>query len=177
MLVGIWTGTQMIRNEKTQGNYFSFRTMPKSRMNLPHNSLEHNPQASMLFRTMAGNLIPHRSAAWLARRGRLLGLRIHIAHVVNAARSQDVVDANDVLVAEAQQDLDLSQRALAVRLVLKWADLLNGHSELVHVVKSRAKGSRDGGQKERVHSIKRARKVAQMHPIVFMFFKATTNIH
>lgn len=46
--------------------------------------------------------------------------------------------------AEAQQDLDLPQRALAVRLVLKWADLLNGHSDLVHVVKSRAKGSMEG---------------------------------
>lgn len=51
--------------------------------------------------------------------------------------------------AEAQQDLDLSQCALAVRLVLERADLLNGHSELVHIVKSRAKGSGDGGKEER----------------------------
>lgn len=32
---------------------------------------------------------------------------------------------------EAQEDLDLSQGALAVRLVLKRADLLDGHADLV----------------------------------------------
>lgn len=32
---------------------------------------------------------------------------------------------------EAQEDLDLSQGALAVRLVLKRADLLDGHTDLV----------------------------------------------
>lgn len=32
---------------------------------------------------------------------------------------------------KAQKDFDLSQGALAVRLVLKGADLLNGHTDLV----------------------------------------------
>lgn len=32
---------------------------------------------------------------------------------------------------KAQEDFDLSQGALAVRLVLKGADLLNGHTNLV----------------------------------------------
>lgn len=32
---------------------------------------------------------------------------------------------------EAQKDLDLSQGALAIRLVLKGADLLDGHTDFV----------------------------------------------
>ena len=49
---------------------------------------------------------------------------------------------------EAQQDLDLSQRALAVRLVLKGADLLDGHPDLVVAVICRAGvGSGEGGGK------------------------------
>ena len=55
--------------------------------------------------------------------------------------SQDVVDADDVLMAEPQQDLDLPQRALAVRLVLERADLLDGRAHLVHVIKSGAGGA------------------------------------
>lgn len=37
---------------------------------------------------------------------------------------------------EAQQDLDLPQRALAVGLMLKGADFLDGHSSLAHMVVS-----------------------------------------
>ena len=39
---------------------------------------------------------------------------------------------------EAEQDLDLPQRALAVRLVLKRADLLDGHTAVGHVVQGGA---------------------------------------
>lgn len=57
--------------------------------------------------------------------------RIHVLHLVDGGRADDVVDPDDVLVLEAQEDLDLSQGALAVRLVLKRADLLDGHADLV----------------------------------------------
>lgn len=59
------------------------------------------------------------------------GKRIHVLHLVNVRRADDVVDTDDVLMFEAQEDLDLSQGALAVRLVLKWADLLDGHTDFV----------------------------------------------
>ena len=64
--------------------------------------------------------------------------RIHVPHGLQSAGAQDVVDANDVLVVEAQQDLDLSQRALAIRLVLERADLLDGHAGGGHIVQGRA---------------------------------------
>lgn len=57
--------------------------------------------------------------------------RIHILHLVNGWGTDDVIDTDDVLVFEAQKDLDLSKCALAVRLVLKWADLLDGHTYFV----------------------------------------------
>lgn len=57
--------------------------------------------------------------------------RIHILHLVNGRRTDDVIDTDDILVFEAQKDLDLSQGALAVRLVLKRADLLDGHTDFV----------------------------------------------
>lgn len=57
--------------------------------------------------------------------------RIHVLHLVNGRRTDDVIDTDDVLVFEAQKDLDLSQGALAVRLVLKRADLLDGHTDFV----------------------------------------------
>lgn len=57
--------------------------------------------------------------------------RIHVLHLVNGGRADDVVDPDDVLMLEAQEDLDLPQGALAVRLVLKRADLLDGHADLV----------------------------------------------
>lgn len=38
--------------------------------------------------------------------------------------------------AEAQQDLDLAQCALAVGLMLEGADFLDGHANLAHVVVS-----------------------------------------
>lgn len=60
--------------------------------------------------------------------------RIHIPHVVDVPRPQDVVDADDVLVVEAEQDLDLPQRALAVGLVLEGADFLDGDALAGHVV-------------------------------------------
>lgn len=64
--------------------------------------------------------------------------RIHIPHVVNVPCSENVVDADDILMVETQQDLDFSQCALAVSLVLKWADFLDGYSLVCHVVQSRA---------------------------------------
>lgn len=64
--------------------------------------------------------------------------RIHVLHLVNGWRADNVVDSDDVLVFEAQEDFDLSQGALAVRLVLKRADLLNGHTDLVVPIISRA---------------------------------------
>lgn len=51
---------------------------------------------------------------------------------------ENVVDADDILMVETQQDLDFSQRALAVRLVLKRADFLDGYALGCHVVHSRA---------------------------------------
>lgn len=59
-------------------------------------------------------------------------------------RPEDVVDADDVLVVETQQDLDLPQRALAVRLVLKGADFLDGDALAGHVVQRGAAGWRAG---------------------------------
>ena len=64
--------------------------------------------------------------------------RIHVLHLVDGGCADDVVDADDVLVFEAQQDFDLPQGALAVRLVLKRADLLDGHTDLVVPVVGRA---------------------------------------
>lgn len=72
--------------------------------------------------------------------------RIHISHVVDVARPQDVFDPDDVLVAETQQDLDLPQRALAVRLVLKRADFLDGHATELKVVRGRADEERSKKQ-------------------------------
>lgn len=66
--------------------------------------------------------------------------RIHIPHVVDVPRPEDVVDADDVLVVEAEQDLDLPQRALAVRLVLERADFLDGDALAGHVIQRRAAG-------------------------------------
>lgn len=57
--------------------------------------------------------------------------RIHVFHLVDGGRPDDVVDADDVLVFEAQQDLYLAESALAVRLVLERADLLYGHAHFV----------------------------------------------
>lgn len=59
-------------------------------------------------------------------------------------RPQDVVDVDDVLVAEAQQDLDFPQRALAVGLVLERADLLDGDALVLGVIQGRTdpKGKR-----------------------------------
>lgn len=66
------------------------------------------------------------------------GKRIHVPHALDAAGPQDVVDADDVFMAEPQQDLDLPQCALTVRLMLKWTDLLNGHARICHAVIGRA---------------------------------------
>lgn len=60
-------------------------------------------------------------------------------------RPQNVVDADDVLVAEAQQDLDFPQRALAVRLVLEGADLLDGDALARRVIQGRT-GRRESGR-------------------------------
>lgn len=57
--------------------------------------------------------------------------RIHVFHLIDGGRADDVVDADDVLVFEAEQDLDLAESALAVRLVLEWADLLYGHAHFI----------------------------------------------
>lgn len=56
---------------------------------------------------------------------------------------ENVVDADDILMVETQQDLDLPQCALAVRLVLKRADFLDGYALARHVVQSGA--GREGG--------------------------------
>lgn len=64
--------------------------------------------------------------------------RIHVFHMVDDGRADDVVDADDVLVFEAQQDLYLTESALAVRLVLEWADLLYGHAHFIIPIISRA---------------------------------------
>lgn len=64
--------------------------------------------------------------------------RIHVLHLVNGWRANDVIDPDDVLMLEAQEDFDLSQGALAVCLVLKRADLLDGHADLVVPVVGRA---------------------------------------
>lgn len=74
--------------------------------------------------------------------------RIHIPHAVDVLRPQDVVDADDVLVAEAQQDLDFPQRALAVGLVLERADLLDGDALVRRVIQGRT-GRRGSGREDR----------------------------
>ncbi|MGV7496105.1 hypothetical protein PJK46_29075, partial [Mycobacterium kansasii] len=53
---------------------------------------------------------------------------VNISHGFQGGRSEDVSDAYNILMAESQQDLDLPQRALTVGLMLKGADLLDGHS-------------------------------------------------
>lgn len=72
--------------------------------------------------------------------------RIHISHVLDVACPQDVFDPDDVLVVETQQDLDFPQRALAVRLVLKRADFLDGHTTELKVVRGRAEEERSKKQ-------------------------------
>ena len=47
---------------------------------------------------------------------------------------------------EAQQDLDLAERALAVGLVLEGADLFDGHSHLVVPAVCRAVWGGGGGR-------------------------------
>lgn len=74
--------------------------------------------------------------------------RIHIPHAVNVLCPQNIIDANDILMAETQQDLDFSQRTLAVCLVLKWADFLDGYTLICHIIQSRA-GQGGGGKKHR----------------------------
>lgn len=64
--------------------------------------------------------------------------RIHISHVVNVPCPENVVDTDDILMVETQQDLDFPQCALAVRLVLKRADFLDGYSLACHIVQGRA---------------------------------------
>lgn len=51
---------------------------------------------------------------------------------------ENVIDTNDILMVETQQDLDFSQCALAVCLVLKWADFLDGDTLVCQVVQGRA---------------------------------------
>lgn len=65
-------------------------------------------------------------------------VRIHILHLLDGRCTDNVVDSDNVLVLEAQKDFDLSQGALAVGLVLKGADLLDGHAYLVLPVVGRA---------------------------------------
>lgn len=64
--------------------------------------------------------------------------KIHIAHLINGRGTQNVIDADDILMLEAQEDLDLTQRALAVRLVLKGTDLFDGSPDLVDMIVGRA---------------------------------------
>lgn len=52
--------------------------------------------------------------------------------------SENVVDADDILMVETEQDLDFSQRALAICLVLEWADFLDGYALVCHVIQSGA---------------------------------------
>lgn len=54
--------------------------------------------------------------------------------------------------------------------MLERADLLNGHSDFVHMVKSRAKGIGEGGKIELAHAIKRVRKCASLRIDCFFFF-------
>lgn len=75
--------------------------------------------------------------------------RIHIPHVVNVSCPENVVDADDILMAETQQDLDFPQCALAVRLVLKGADFLDGNALVRHVVQGRA--GQGGKAEDRSH--------------------------
>lgn len=74
-------------------------------------------------------------------------------------RPQDVVDADDVLVVEAQQYLDFPQRALAVGLVLERADLLDGHALVRRVIQGRTgrRGEAGGweGTQSRSHITRR----------------------
>lgn len=74
--------------------------------------------------------------------------RIHIPHVVNVPCPENVVDADDVLMVEAQQDLDFPQCALAVRLMLKRADFLNGYALVCHVVHGRAEQGEHGKEQK-----------------------------
>lgn len=64
--------------------------------------------------------------------------RIHISHLVNVPCPENVINADDILMVETQQDLDFSQCALAVRLVLKRADFLDGDTLACQVVRGRA---------------------------------------
>lgn len=74
--------------------------------------------------------------------------RIHVFHLVDGGRADDVVDADDVLMFEAQQDLDLAESALAVRLVLERADLLYGHAHFIIPIIRRTKGKNKNSVKK-----------------------------
>lgn len=52
--------------------------------------------------------------------------------------SDNVIDADDILMVKTEQDFDFPQRALAVCLVLKGADLFYGNTLVCQVVHSRA---------------------------------------
>lgn len=77
--------------------------------------------------------------------------RIHISHVVDVPCPENVVDTDDVLMVETQQDLDFSQCALAVRLVLKGADFLDGYTLVCHVVLRGAGCVGGGGGQKKQH--------------------------
>ena len=70
---------------------------------------------------------------WLRRRDDLMQVRVHqLVHDVNVVEAvdrggaQDVLDADDVLVVEVAQNLDLAKRALRVsQMVERLVDLLD----------------------------------------------------
>ena len=52
---------------------------------------------------------------------------VDIFHLIHTFSSQNVPDVDHILMIESGQDFDLPQRSLAVRLVLKGRNLLDGH--------------------------------------------------
>ncbi len=106
--------------------------------------LQHNTVQNRQNTTLCTTIQPSALRAWSAC------LRIHIPHTLEATSSQDVIDADDVLMTEPQEDFDLPQGALAVGLVFKRTDLLNGYSELIHMIKSWAAGKEMEGWEEGV---------------------------
>ena len=78
---------------------------------------------------------------------------VDVAHSLDGRRADDVDDVDDVLVAEAGENLDLPQRSLAVRLVLEGGDLLEGDALVVGAGVVRRRDDHAVGALANVHQV------------------------
>lgn len=62
---------------------------------------------------------------------------VHVLHFLQRWHADNVADVDDVLVSEADENLDLAKRTLTVRLVFERRNLLDRHSFLLNRVERR----------------------------------------